>query len=621
MRTVLLTVYVQQAIASHEDDVRSKLANQGFSYPPFSGRDREVRLVRPRSDNETKGSSLELKVFNLDDDPVYRALSYTWGDIDNAYGIFVNEQEFFIRSNLYDYLSQLSHDGEPCPWYFIDAICIDQRNVSERNIQVALMGEIYSKVALVESWLGVPDEYADEDNGNEACYDEESEPRQKDDDGDDDDDEYEDDDDRKDGLRIFEVSNQRLYLPQGVTVDADGLLQLGLTQVVELEKFPRRSPYVRYCRYMWIKRVFLDIPYWTRLWIVQEVLQARSVHLRAGPLKLDLRELQRWFERQIQDVWGPEKNPADRDRWSSTDHYYQGMLWDDVKQSASHSQVDEHPLNRVIKFLFKSSDWLGQGRSSFPLMDFTTAVKEFSNQACSERRDKIFGLLGLVDSLIEVDYLMPLFELYVRALAEGAIALGERYLYEWRWEQNDDVGGTWDQWALDWKDFVAPLNMAFGFQPWHPLTGLATSIIVEQCLPFPPRSILRDVLTLPFAEYLRYDETVLGRLWRMEAGSEFFNMIGPRTEGADAILLSIYMSMTVQLGFHEALNLNMTVPLEEDDVMTLDKRYRQVEGLVSTVLSKYYSDPAGKCHSSTIHPRLRDAMATCTVSGEEDQEG
>ena len=37
---------------------------------------------------------------------------------------------------------------------FIDAICIDQENLAERNAQVKLMGKIYSEAACVYVWLG-----------------------------------------------------------------------------------------------------------------------------------------------------------------------------------------------------------------------------------------------------------------------------------------------------------------------------------------------------------------------------------------------------------------------------------------------------------------------------------
>ena len=39
-------------------------------------------------------------------------------------------------------------------WYWLDAICINQGDKDERGLQVAMMGEIYAKAALVNTFLG-----------------------------------------------------------------------------------------------------------------------------------------------------------------------------------------------------------------------------------------------------------------------------------------------------------------------------------------------------------------------------------------------------------------------------------------------------------------------------------
>jgi hypothetical protein len=44
---------------------------------------------------------------------------------------------------------------------WIDAVCIDQSSVSERNYQVAQMGAIYAAAALVIVWLGNSQPIAD----------------------------------------------------------------------------------------------------------------------------------------------------------------------------------------------------------------------------------------------------------------------------------------------------------------------------------------------------------------------------------------------------------------------------------------------------------------------------
>ncbi|PMD28553.1 hypothetical protein NA56DRAFT_547749, partial [Hyaloscypha hepaticicola] len=45
------------------------------------------------------------------------------------------------------------HDNSLLIW--IDAICIDQRNISERNNQVKMMKRIYERALLVHIWIDV----------------------------------------------------------------------------------------------------------------------------------------------------------------------------------------------------------------------------------------------------------------------------------------------------------------------------------------------------------------------------------------------------------------------------------------------------------------------------------
>ena len=99
----------------------------------------------------------------------YVALSYTWGDpiwrsegpdsdegktyLDAEHEIVCNGVPFLVRKNLYVVLFRLRClSGAERFW--IDALCIDQDNVAERNAQVAMMGEIYDKAGSVLIWLG-----------------------------------------------------------------------------------------------------------------------------------------------------------------------------------------------------------------------------------------------------------------------------------------------------------------------------------------------------------------------------------------------------------------------------------------------------------------------------------
>ena len=92
-----------------------------------------------------------LKHVDLDSDRT--ACSYVWGDPEPSQVILINEEPFHIRKNLHDFLLQMRKDEFLKPLW-VDAICIDQSNTSERNHQVQQMGSIYRGARAVVSWLG-----------------------------------------------------------------------------------------------------------------------------------------------------------------------------------------------------------------------------------------------------------------------------------------------------------------------------------------------------------------------------------------------------------------------------------------------------------------------------------
>jgi hypothetical protein len=83
----------------------------------------------------------------------YMALSYMWGEAIADHTIDLNGFPFLVRKNLWDFLDRARNEGfEEYLW--IDALCIDQTRVGERNHQVGLMGKIYSHARGVIVWLG-----------------------------------------------------------------------------------------------------------------------------------------------------------------------------------------------------------------------------------------------------------------------------------------------------------------------------------------------------------------------------------------------------------------------------------------------------------------------------------
>lgn len=60
-----------------------------------------------------------------------------------------------IRDNLYKFLQRAKEQGRTsrCP-IWIDAVCIDQSNDAEKSVQIPLMSEVYKQAQQVQVWLG-----------------------------------------------------------------------------------------------------------------------------------------------------------------------------------------------------------------------------------------------------------------------------------------------------------------------------------------------------------------------------------------------------------------------------------------------------------------------------------
>ncbi|KAI1410543.1 heterokaryon incompatibility protein-domain-containing protein [Hypoxylon sp. FL1857] len=99
----------------------------------------------------------DIRVISLDRvfDTPFTALSYVWGGYSYPKDTIVCGQDLItITTNCRDALRQLRMvtKGELTIW--VDAICINQADDKEKESQIPLMGEIYSRADMVYIWLG-----------------------------------------------------------------------------------------------------------------------------------------------------------------------------------------------------------------------------------------------------------------------------------------------------------------------------------------------------------------------------------------------------------------------------------------------------------------------------------
>jgi Heterokaryon incompatibility protein (HET) len=120
----------------------------------------EIRLLSLLSGSDKDAIHCELCTVSLGDGPKFNALSYVWGDVSKTKPIYVGEQIFNATTNLELALRHIRKpDAVQTLW--VDAVCINQADVVERNHQVPLMRKIYTEADNVLIWLGEGDEHSD----------------------------------------------------------------------------------------------------------------------------------------------------------------------------------------------------------------------------------------------------------------------------------------------------------------------------------------------------------------------------------------------------------------------------------------------------------------------------
>jgi hypothetical protein len=132
-----------------------------FTHSPLNLDDNEFRLVKIERD-ESLNPPIQLRVshFSAKDAPGYTALSYSRGSQQDKRDIAINGCRVECAANLLSFLQTSDISDQP-QWYWIDALCINQSNIHERNHQISLLSDIYSSATKVIAYLGPAAEESD----------------------------------------------------------------------------------------------------------------------------------------------------------------------------------------------------------------------------------------------------------------------------------------------------------------------------------------------------------------------------------------------------------------------------------------------------------------------------
>lgn len=248
---------------------------ESFVYASLQADIREFRLLtlQPSTDRHAP-VRCKLNRASFDNNDVkYTALSYTWGDPLSTTMILVNGATKQVTIDLEAALRHIRQSS--CAMVlWIDAICINQEDLAEKNHQVEMMKEIYTGAELVIAWLGTTSDDSDIamevlGKGYEGWKAKEGSPtineRQahntpaRGDEGD------------SATSSNAEVCDKQIYW-KDFTRTVQGLSN---RETLAISKFLKRS-------------------WWTRIWVVQEVMLAKKVVFKCGYAEVPGDKMSSW---------------------------------------------------------------------------------------------------------------------------------------------------------------------------------------------------------------------------------------------------------------------------------------------------------------------------------------
>ena len=233
-RTALVLVSIACAVLVNDQP--------DYDYEPLAADDGSFRLLElelaDRVDDSIKAKLRNANLNNKLDR--FAALSYMWGTPGDRVTITLDRKDFFVQANLSRFLRQIRRFGYSNIW--VDAICVDPNNISEREQQVGLTQRIYPQAKHVLAYLG---EAAD------------------------------------DGDRAFEYLSA--YMESIIRPCLERRRMAYHCFFAQGDGFPLRKALKKLCHR----------PYWTRIWIIQELLlpEAGNITLFCGSMRVELRAL------------------------------------------------------------------------------------------------------------------------------------------------------------------------------------------------------------------------------------------------------------------------------------------------------------------------------------------
>ncbi|KAK8105642.1 HET-domain-containing protein [Apiospora kogelbergensis] len=316
------------------------------AYNPLDTRREQIRLLHLLPGSWEDPVSCTTSTVYLSDSTVFESLSYAWGDPSITKDVFLDGHTIAVTVNLFAALRRLrSRTISRCLW--ADALCINQTDLEEKSRQVLLMGKVYSGATRGLMWLG---EYSEQ-------------------------------------LSDMGAANRGFLqngIPEAKAVEAfDWLRRLAgnaedSKSASDIDYELTRRPATSSCASS--LQMLLALPWWNRMWTLQEVVLPRNVSFVCGSSEITLAEMDR-----------AQENYSEHEMMAALPPY------PEVHGSAIFA------LDRLSVCVMV----IAQLREAGDRRDVVHALLSCKDRQATDPRDKIYAVLGLfpqVARLIEVDY-------------------------------------------------------------------------------------------------------------------------------------------------------------------------------------------------------------------------
>lgn len=286
--------------------------------------------------SDTTKVRCEISAWPVDRAPSYHAISYAWGDARETSVIIVNDQEMQVGQNC-QYALRQAHCHGGSRYHWVDAICVDQANLTEKSKQVAMMGDVYRRAGHVLACVG-----GHADDSPLLCRKIRKQQRMS--------------------RSLAAASLKMCHKPEWMVKVPFLLLRLGYWARWERD-FQRALV------------AFSERPYFSRLWVAQELHQGSSVSFLCGYDEIGDRALfsEMVLLHAVKDLHR---------------HSYR-VLYPSLSDPGPRMSPTERGIRACIQMVA-----LALSSTPFELSQILTGV---IGLRCQEPRDHVFAILSMVD--------------------------------------------------------------------------------------------------------------------------------------------------------------------------------------------------------------------------------